>query len=624
MEYNGGGGSSAGGSSSSSSPTVGKDDSWTRQGLFRFTFTIQTLDRSVSLGTKDAHDHAFSHKTSNWGWAQFAKRDTVYFSNTAVKNADAFLITVTIQASPQKPKIDKPFGVNVPSALIRAMGSLLDDPEHSDVVFVVKPSHSVKTRHNDPGSGADSAAHRLNSLSKPPTRHIYAIKKILTARSEYFSDLLDGGFVEGELSDGEDWSHDDSLPSHDAATNNPTTISLSRTSSDSSRSSSTSAAEPSSSKGRSRRHKRDTRLTRDRQERSVDLSSDDDDALYEHEPLLDDSDAEVDIPPLRDFDEFSASDDYHSPPPAHASTLSQPDEHPPGEVAKTLARSDEDRSSSAFVGYAAAEANGAGSKHQIQPPSTPKAKRDIRTLGGSVPAQTRDAEKPDRRKRRKVTVSDSSYVTYKALLFFLYTDTIEFAPLTSSFLDHNSLAAASNSGSSALHQAAFGSGPSSSLGGSRFETTSGQSFSREMLKAHQLRQQVIDVYRAQFPNRPSPCSAKAMYRLADKLQIHNLKKRAKEHIAKSLTVQNIVWEAFSSFASHYPEVRQMELSFLLSHWREVKRTRAMKTIFARSHAHPGLAEVWPHLLSQLDYRETPDEQSEDEEDVARGLAASAL
>ena len=34
----------------------------------------------------------------------------------------------------------------------------------------------------------------------------------------------------------------------------------------------------------------------------------------------------------------------------------------------------------------------------------------------------------------------------------------------------------------------------------------------------------------------------------------------------------------------------METDFLLKHWVEVKRSRAMKTIFFRSSAHPGLAE----------------------------------
>lgn len=37
-----------------------------------------------------------------------------------------------------------------------------------------------------------------------------------------------------------------------------------------------------------------------------------------------------------------------------------------------------------------------------------------------------------------------------------------------------------------------------------------------------------------------PCSAKAIYRLADKLGLSELKKRAYDHIIKSLTIQNVL------------------------------------------------------------------------------------
>jgi len=36
-----------------------------------------------------------------------------------------------------------------------------------------------------------------------------------------------------------------------------------------------------------------------------------------------------------------------------------------------------------------------------------------------------------------------------------------------------------------------------------------------------------------------PCSAKAIYRLADKIGLPELKERAFEHIVKNLTVQNV-------------------------------------------------------------------------------------
>ena len=83
-----------------------------------------------ALHAAEAHDHAFSHKTSNWGWAQFAKRDTVYYSQPQVKQADGFLISVTITANAERPRPRAPVYHTVPPVLISAMGSLLDDPEH--------------------------------------------------------------------------------------------------------------------------------------------------------------------------------------------------------------------------------------------------------------------------------------------------------------------------------------------------------------------------------------------------------------------------------------------------------------------------------------------------------------
>ena len=71
---------------------------------------------------------------------------------------------------------------------------------------------------------------------------------------------------------------------------------------------------------------------------------------------------------------------------------------------------------------------------------------------------------------------------------------------------------------------------------------------------------MIEKYCATNPTKPSPCSAKAMYRLADKLQIPDLKRRAQEHIANSLTVKNIVWEVFSGFNSQYPDIRKVRLN----------------------------------------------------------------
>jgi hypothetical protein len=83
------------------------------------------------------------------------------------------------------------------------------------------------------------------------------------------------------------------------------------------------------------------------------------------------------------------------------------------------------------------------------------------------------------------------------------------------------------------------------------------------------------------------CSSKAIYRLADKMGLEELKERAYEHIVKSLTAQNvrsvsfsplsiapsllpplsqIVYEVFGSFSQRFDEIRQVEIAFLLEKW----------------------------------------------------------
>jgi len=106
------------------------------------------------------------------------------------------------------------------------------------------------------------------------------------------------------------------------------------------------------------------------------------------------------------------------------------------------------------------------------------------------------------------------------------------------------------------------------------------------------------------PGRPGPCSAKAIYRLADKLDLHELKSRAFQHITKSLTVTNVPYEIFSSFSAQFDEVRKVEVEFFLTHWEEIKGSDAMRHIFQqiRLGRHPGFEEVWPFVVSNLVYK----------------------
>lgn len=103
------------------------------------------------------------------------------------------------------------------------------------------------------------------------------------------------------------------------------------------------------------------------------------------------------------------------------------------------------------------------------------------------------------------------YPTFKALLFYLYTDSIQFTPLSSTYHVAKE--------SAVLHSKSF---PFPSR---RSYLLSITGYSKSTTGSKVMA--------------PTPCSAKAIYRLADKLGLSELKKRAYEHIIKSLTVQNV-------------------------------------------------------------------------------------
>jgi BTB/POZ domain len=64
----------------------------------------------------------------------------------------------------------------IPSELIDAYASLFDDPAYSDVVFHIRsPKHKQGQR----------------------VRKLYASRKVLAARADYFRDMFSGDFAEG-------------------------------------------------------------------------------------------------------------------------------------------------------------------------------------------------------------------------------------------------------------------------------------------------------------------------------------------------------------------------------------------------------------------------------------------
>jgi len=101
-----------------------------------------------------------------------------------------------------------------------------------------------------------------------------------------------------------------------------------------------------------------------------------------------------------------------------------------------------------------------------------------------------------------------------------------------------------------------------------------------------------------------PCSAKAVYRLADKLGLAELKSRAFEHITKSLTVENVPYEVFSNFSATFEVVRKVEVKYFLDHWAEIRSSDAMRNVWhqIRLGRHPGFEEVWPVIATHLEFK----------------------
>ncbi|KAJ7058663.1 hypothetical protein C8F01DRAFT_1146871 [Mycena amicta] len=85
------------------------------------------------------------------------------------------------------------------------------------------------------------------------------------------------------------------------------------------------------------------------------------------------------------------------------------------------------------------------------------------------------------------------------------------------------------------------------------------------------------IYTSKLSFSPNPttsgvptCSAKSMYRLADKLNLDTLKSTCFASIKTHLTTANVVDETFSRFTSYYPEVQDAGVAFILKNFTAVK------------------------------------------------------
>ncbi|KXN88178.1 hypothetical protein AN958_07637 [Leucoagaricus sp. SymC.cos] len=472
---------------------------WVREGIFKFCFELRNVEKNILHNLKEASNHSFSYKTANWGWAQFARRDSVYYQSISAKTQDAFVIVCTITSSPSPMSLLPPApSLSIPKALVDTVGSLLDDPRYSDVEFVI-------CRRNE---------------NPRKARRIWASRKLLQ-RAEHFEDMLGTNFAEGMV---------DYNP---LQTPRPTNQSA--------------AGSLAQSEGGG----------------YVDdfLDSDDEDDDY----LEPDEDEE-----LASQTDTSETDFAHVSAPHGDESFQNPEviyEQDSRQVDRPVSGSQ-----SGFISPSV-------SAPSPVPDLTVKSQLEVTQSRASQPHST-------------VIIRGAAYNTYRALLYYLYTDNIIFAPLSSCFVSSRLITTSPSLPSSPREETP----PSSS---SRKGTYTDSATSRN---------EWIKEWMKHNPGRPAPCSAKAIYREADSSAAANVLMLLKQHIFKSLTVENIAYEVFSPFASTFEEIRKVEITFFLKHWQEIRTSDAMKNVWhqIRIGRHPGFEEVWPAIAMNLEFKpDTP-------------------
>ncbi|WWC87241.1 uncharacterized protein L201_002129 [Kwoniella dendrophila CBS 6074] len=618
---------------------------WVRKGLWWFKFEIRPISNNSTsdtrtsgsssnttnrpgvyqheaLASKDASDHTFAVKTANWGWQAFAKRDTL-FQNPQVLQSDSFIIICTIQAQSQPPaglwlgiglqpssttqnniggggllnhnggKIGSGGGLSawstldgsaggvaggtsaaggikrvVPKELISSVGSMLDDPLYSDVEFVIPAKR---------GTG-----------SAP--RRIYANKKLLK-RCDYFQAMFHGGFKEVEGVSDDDESEDDVSVLSDSDMDEESLENESST---------TSFDEA----------KHDRLIPSDDRDRDLHLTT-----TTSRNSSIRKSSTSADKPLLlgEDRSENDTSTSSSSENVNNNNTNGTKEEN------------------SIEVGNVTIESEGGGDSSKKSPLKTKETKSPTANTDNKSTITTSSKEMSSKRKtvktpkvtgpkKTRVVIRDAAWSTWWAVLYWIYTDIIYFAPLTSSF-EHQisrrqSTTSTTNIGniedpktrSEWIHRWMIEHGidspppprpPRSSVLNENDEDpdTENESDSED---------DDDDDYDSddELTVGPRPVSAKAVYRLADKLDLPSLKLRSFQHICSGLTSGNVPAEVFSKFSSTYEDVRKVQVAFFLKHWSEIKKSETMTQIWQqiRNGKHVGFEEVWPLIVGQLDFR----------------------
>ncbi|KAI9601674.1 hypothetical protein H4Q26_001507 [Puccinia striiformis f. sp. tritici PST-130] len=139
---------------------------------------------------------------------------------------------------------------------------------------------------------------------------------------------------------------------------------------------------------------------------------------------------------------------------------------------------------------------------------------------------------PPKKGIHRVTITSTPYTTYRALLLYIYSNSIAWAPLRSNWMVHKQ------------RMESKGRSPGKRAG-----------FVREHAVKFSLAMEMDEL---------QPTSPKSMFVLADMLQLPELRQEALDQFMRSLQVDNICIELGCSFLGKYDRVRQLAFEFLKS------------------------------------------------------------
>lgn len=518
---------------------------WTRKGLWWFKFEIRPAPTAANpkpdpIASKDASDHTFAVKTANWGWQAFAKRDLV-FLHPSVMATDSFVIVCTIQAQPQPPAgfwlgvgLQPGQGVGVNTRGIGSGGGLSAwSTEHGYGGVAGGTTAGGGARKVVPKDLITSVGSLLDDPLYSDVEFIIPSRRGTPPKKIYaIKKML------------ERWDYFEAMFNGGFG----------------------------------------------EEERAID---EDDDYNNDELDILSDSDM---------GDENGIFEDEEAPVSPElgglTTTTSRASSTPPLNQHRHIASSDftgkpeagDDAGEKATIPGGLGNPVGIGSR---QPEGNREGKvdeegtinKEVRDEGGT--AKKKEVLGP---KKTRVVIRDSAWCTWWALLYWIYTDVIYFAPLSSSF-EHdpkNMGATAPDTDSEdpqtrldwihqwmAEHDIDLPPDPSSSsaLSSSFYELHLG----------------------------PRPVSAKSIYRLADKLGLLPLKLRAFQHICGQLTARNVPAEVFSRFSSTFEDVRKVEVACFLKNWDEIKKSETMMQIWKniRHGKHVGFEEGKSRAIASL-------------------------